>query len=59
MTMTGPVNPELAPKKPDICHSPAGMHRPQHGECESEETACHDEVLHDAALRDSSLRTPR
>lgn len=60
MGATPAATPELSDTTPDLGHaSPNGMHRPQHGECDSEETACLDEVLHDAALRDSVLRTPR
>jgi hypothetical protein len=59
MGATGPVNPDFANTPPEVGHSPTGMHRPQHGECDSEETAFQDELLHDAALRDSVLRTPR
>ena len=59
MGMTGPVNTDFANTTSEVSHSPVGMHRPEHGEFDSEETACQDEVLHDAALRDSVLRTPR
>jgi hypothetical protein len=59
MGMTGPANTDFNSTTPEVTHSPTGMHRPEHSEFDTEETACQDEVLHDAALRDSVLRTPR
>jgi hypothetical protein len=60
MGITPPATDEQSNITPDVGRSsPTGMQRPQHGECDSEETACLDDVLQDAALRDSVLRTPR
>jgi hypothetical protein len=59
MGATGPLNPDFVNTPPDVSHSPTGMHRPLHGEFDSEETAYQDEVQHDTALRESVLRTPR
>ena len=39
MGATGPVNPDFVNTPPDVSHSPTGMHRPLHGEFDSEETA--------------------